>query len=85
MKAILHLAALFEWIHTGLWYGGDAAMQWHRWTGTALALIAPLAAWLVSRDNRTPLRILLFGIAGAVLVQGYLGGELAHGPNHLGF
>ncbi len=79
------IAALFGWIHTGLWYGGDAVMQWHRWTGSALALVAPLAAWLAGRDNRTPLRILLFAIACALVVQGYLGGELAHGPHHLGF
>ena len=36
------VAALFGWIHTGIWFGGDSTMHWHRWTGTGLALAAPL-------------------------------------------
>lgn len=78
------VAALFGWIHTGLWFGGEPIMQWHRWTGTSLAIAAPLAAVLANRTDRRPLRVVLFLIALAILVQGYWGGELAHGPNHLG-
>ena len=59
-------------------------MQWHRWTGTALAIAAILAVPLERRTNRWPFRCLLFLIAAALLAQGYWGGELAHGPNHLG-
>ncbi|MGB3166966.1 MAG: DUF2231 domain-containing protein, partial [Alteraurantiacibacter sp.] len=40
------IAALFGWIHTGLWFGGDGAMAWHRWIGTALGVAGPLIAWL---------------------------------------
>lgn len=80
------IAALFGWIHTGLWFGGDAVMQVHRWNGTALAVAGVILAAIAARTTRRrgALRIMLFVIAGAVLLQGYLGGELAHGPNHLG-
>lgn len=78
------IAAVFGWIHTGLWFGGDATMQWHRWTGTGLAVAAPLAALLSARADRRAFRVLLFAIAVALLFQGFWGGELAHGPNHLG-
>ena len=79
------VAALFGWIHTGLWFAGDATMQWHRWTGTGLAMVAPVAAILSMRTNRWPFRIILLATTLALLAQGYWGGELAHGPNHLGF
>ncbi|WP_170004944.1 DUF2231 domain-containing protein [Pseudopontixanthobacter vadosimaris] len=78
------IAALFGWIHTGPWFGGDATMQWHRWTGTGLAVAAPIAAMLSRRTDRRPFRMLLALIATAILAQGYWGGELAHGPDHLG-
>ncbi len=79
------VAALFGWIHTGFWFAGDATMQWHRWTGTGLAVVAPVAAIFSMRANRWPFRILLLATTLALLAQGYWGGELAHGPNHLGF
>ena len=77
-------AAALGWIHTGMWLGGDATMQWHRWSGTVIAIAAPMAALLSRLENRRAFRILLFVIASALLAQGYWGGELAHGPNHLG-
>ena len=57
----------------------------HRWNGTAIAVLG-IAAWtLAVRDGgRTRLRIFLAIIAAAILVQGYYGGEMARGPNHLG-
>lgn len=77
------LAALFGWIHTGLWLGGDASMQWHRWTGTGVALAGiAMLIWL-RRQNRRALRASLALVCVALLAQGYWGGELAHGPNHL--
>ncbi|GMM92250.1 DUF2231 domain-containing protein [Qipengyuania sp. MTN3-11] len=78
------VAALFGWIHTGLWFAGDTTMQWHRWTGTSLAVVAPVVAILSIRANRWPFRMLLLATTLALLAQGYWGGELAHGPNHLG-
>jgi uncharacterized membrane protein len=80
------IAATFGWVHTGLWLGGDAAMQWHRWIGTSLAFIGALAAWLAIRDGgRTGLRIALLILVAGAAVQGYLGGEISHGVGHLGF
>ncbi|MHA6332616.1 DUF2231 domain-containing protein [Qipengyuania sp. CAU 1752] len=80
------IAATFGWVHTGLWLGGDAAMNWHRWIGTGLALVGALAAWLAIRDGgRTGLRIALLLLVAGAAVQGYLGGEISHGVGHLGF
>ncbi|MEW4467005.1 DUF2231 domain-containing protein [Parasphingorhabdus sp. JC815] len=80
------VSAIFGWIHTGLWFGGDAAMQVHRWNGMLIAVLGLAMAYLASRAlaNRTPLRAAIFAMAALVLVQGFLGGELAHGANHLG-
>lgn len=80
------VAALFGWIHTGLWFGGDTVMQTHRWNGMLIALLGLVMAYLVSRprERRTLLRTAIFSMAALILVQGFLGGELAHGPDHLG-
>lgn len=80
------LATLFGWIHTGIWFGGDAVMQIHRWNGMALAVLG-LALSAIARnrsESRTALRVLLFTMTALVIGQGYLGGELAHGTDHLG-
>jgi uncharacterized membrane protein len=80
------VAALFGWIHTGVWFGGDTVMQVHRWNGTLLAALGLVLVMLASgrRDSRAPLRVLLFTMAILLVGQGFLGGELAHGPDHLG-
>ena len=78
------IAALFGWIHTGIWFGGDSTMHRHRWTGTGLALAAPLAALLAFRADRRAFRIVIVLIAAALVAQGYWGAELAQGPDHLG-
>lgn len=79
------LAAIFGWIHTGLWFGGEGAMMWHRWIGTGLGLAGPLIAWLALRpgNGRAMLRVLLVSAGLAILAQGYLGAELSHGAGHL--
>ena len=81
------VAALFGWIHTGLWFGGDTVMQLHRWNGMLIAVLGLALAAVVRRplENRTLLRTGLFAMAALILLQGFLGGELAHGPAHLGF
>ncbi|NNC73520.1 MAG: hypothetical protein HKN78_11685 [Sphingomonadaceae bacterium] len=61
----------------------------HRWNGTGIAIGTVLLALLVPRPDdvarrRTAFRVLLVGIAGLLLWQGYLGGELVMGPDHLG-
>ncbi len=80
------VAVLFGWIHTGLWFGGDAVMQVHRWNGMLIAVLGVAMAYLASwpSQSRAWLRTAIFSMAARILVQGFLGGELAHGPNHLG-
>jgi uncharacterized membrane protein len=80
------VAVLFGWIHTGLWFGGDTVMQVHRWNGMLIAVLGLAMAYLASRplQSRALLRAAIFSMATLILVQGFLGGELAHGPNHLG-
>lgn len=79
------VAALFGWIHTGLWLGGGDIMQWHRWLGTGLGALGPVIALLALRkdESRLMLRLLLGLSAAAIIAQGWLGGELAHGFGHL--
>jgi uncharacterized membrane protein len=80
------VAVLFGWIHTGLWFGGDTVMQVHRWNGMLISVLGIAMAYLASRpsQSRAWLRASIFSMAALVLIQGFLGGELAHGPNHLG-
>ena len=80
------LAVIFGWIHTGMWMGGEALMQRHRWTGSGLAVLSIGLAWLASRapeSSRTMLRAGLAIAAILVVAQGYWGAELSHGPDHL--
>lgn len=80
------IAAMLGWFAGG-WRLTDRSdtLFLHRWNGTAIAVLAALAYWLSSDGRRrAPLRIVLFVIAAALLVQGYLGGEMVFGPNHLG-
>jgi len=57
----------------------------HRWNGTTLVALSLLAVWAAERGkSRTWLRILLAVIAIGLVVQGYVGGEMVDGPNHLG-
>merc|ERR1711998_109236 len=53
------IAAIFGWIHTGLWFGGDTAMQLHRWNGMLIAVLGVVLAALAHRrpESRTVLRI----------------------------
>ncbi|MBH1945382.1 hypothetical protein I5L01_14230 [Erythrobacter sp. YJ-T3-07] len=80
------VAASFGWIHTGFWFGGDTTMQLHRWMGMLIAVLGVGLSLITHRDEggRILLRSGLVVIAVLVIAQGYLGGELAHGPDHLG-
>ena len=79
------LAALFGWIHTGIWLGGEGVMQWHRWLGTGLGIAGPLIAWVALSvgERRGTFRALLALSAITLLAQGWLGAELGHGADHL--
>lgn len=80
------IAALLGWFAAG-WRLVDRSQTLgiHRWNGSAVAGMALVAAWLAFRSrSRMVLRIVLAALAAALVIQGYLGGEMAFGPNHLG-
>lgn len=80
------VAALLGWFAAG-WRLTDRSetLGFHRWNGTAIAAASLFATWLVFRtERRVGVRIVLAIIAVALLFQGYLGGEMVLGPNHLG-
>jgi uncharacterized membrane protein len=80
------VTALFGWFAGG-WRLADRSetLAIHRWNGTTIAVLSLLAWWLAARSReRAALRVLLAVIAAAILVQGYYGGEMVHGPNHMG-
>lgn len=79
-------SAAFGWFAAG-WRLSDRSetLTIHRWNGTAIAVAGLLAWWLSSPGKkRWWLRLVLTIIAGALIVQGYYGGEMVHGPNHMG-
>lgn len=83
----LPLAALTGWMLVGAPDpAASALLSWHRWNGVALALLAlPLGLALArDREGGTGTAVLLLGL-GTVLVlgQGWMGGALVHGIDHL--
>lgn len=79
-------AAVLGWFAGG-WRLSDRSeiLGLHRWNGTGIALVSLLAWWLAARgSNRTVLRATLGIMAAALIVQGYYGGEMVFGPNHMG-
>ena len=80
------VAALLGWFAGG-WRLLDRSenLAIHRWNGTTIAILSLLAWWVAARrQGRGALRLLLALIAAALIVQGYFGGEMVHGPNHMG-
>lgn len=80
------VAALLGWTAGG-WRLSDRSetLGLHRWNGSAIAALAILATWLAFRsERRTALRVVLLVLAVTIVAQGYLGGEMVFGPNHLG-
>lgn len=80
------IAAALGWFAGG-WRLSDRSetLGLHRWTGTGIALAGLVLALVVARSGHpAPRRLLLAGLAIALVVQGYWGGELSLGPNHLG-
>ena len=80
------LAASLGWFAGG-WRLTDRSetLGLHRWNGTAIALVSLLAWWFAARSSsRTALRATLAFMAVALIVQGYYGGEMVFGPNHMG-
>lgn len=80
------LAAVLGW-YAGGWRLSDRSetLGLHRWNGTAIAVVSLLAWMMAARSKkRAGLRVVLGLLAAALVVQGYLGGEMMSGPNHMG-
>lgn len=83
-------AALMGWISAGFTMGdSDPIQAWHRWIGTGLAaagLIAALWAWRRPGATGGGAMLALTGaITLALVIQGWLGGVLTHGLEHMRF
>ena len=81
-------AALLGWFNAGLAIvDKDPLLHWHRWLGTAIALVGgALAVWAWRRPSAANSRLmvpLLGALSLALLVQGWFGGALIHGIDHL--
>lgn len=87
------VATALGWINAGFYMTDtDGVLTWHRWLGTALAVLAVTLAYAAWRSGRVPDRPrtaywALLGVTSMVVaVQGYLGGALVHGGlDHLAF
>ncbi len=82
------IAALLGWFDAGFdWASDDALLQPHRWLGTFVGIFAlglAIFAWRKPEQDRGPSMIIgLSIITAAILVQGWLGGALIHGIDHL--
>ena len=85
---IAPIAALFGWFDAGVDFATDDAMLApHRWLGTAIGVAgAGLALWAWRRpeEDRGPGMIVgLAIITVAIVVQGWFGGALVHGMDHM--
>jgi uncharacterized membrane protein len=81
-------ATLLGWFNAGFQLGDkDLLLAWHRWLGTALGLAgAGVALWVwrsVAAVNGRAIGWILGTITIALLVQGWIGGALIHGIDHL--
>jgi len=80
-------AALLGWMNAGLAPDRDWIHAWHRWLGTGLGAIGgvvALWAWRRAVSVNSRAMVWTLGLATLVLlVQGWLGGALIHGMDHM--
>lgn len=84
------IAALLGWLDVGLSTAkDDALMSMHRWLGTAIGFGGlGLAVWTLAAPGEKQLSAMRWALAAmtaAILVQGWYGGALVHGADHLAF
>lgn len=85
---IAPVAALAGWFDAGFDFATDDALLLpHRWLGTAIgvgALGLAMWAWREPEEDRGPGMIIgLAVITAAIVVQGWYGGALVHGADHM--
>lgn len=82
------IAALLGWFDAGFdWASDDALLQPHRWLGTFVGILAAglaIFAWRKPAQDRGPGMIVgLSIITVAIVIQGWFGGALVHGMDHM--
>lgn len=82
------LAAMLGWLDGGFVLAdADRLLRVHRWLGTAIGIGGlALAAWAIKHpeeDRRPPMLWALGAITAAIIVQGWYGGAMIHGVDHL--
>lgn len=85
---IAPIAMMLGWLAGGLTLTDtDPLLRVHRWLGTAIGLSGlALAIWAWKRpeeDRRPGMIVALAGITAAVIVQGWFGGAIVHGIDHM--
>ena len=88
--AVAPVAALLGWLDGGFVLAtDDGLLRFHRWLGTGIGLGGlVLALWAARRpadDLGRPMIAALAAMTLAIVVQGWLGGALVHGLDHLDF
>ena len=81
-------AALLGWFNAGFQLSDkDSLLAWHRWLGTAIGLAgAGVAIWVWRSLEAVQGRLIAWSLGAitlALLVQGWIGGALIHGVDHL--
>lgn len=85
---IAPIAAVLGWFNGGLTLTDtDTLLSVHRWLGTAIGLgglALAIWAWKRPEDDRRPGMVwALAAITAAIIVQGWFGGALVHGMDHM--
>ena len=85
---IAPIAMVLGWLAGGLTLTDtDPLLRVHRWLGTAIGLSGlALAIWAWKRpeeDRRPGMIAALAGITAAIIVQGWFGGAIVHGIDHM--
>lgn len=85
---IAPIAAIFGWIDGGFSLAADDwLLSFHRWFGTVIGVGAfALAVWAIRKpeeDQNVGAIVALGAMTAAIVVQGWFGGALTHGFEHL--
>ena len=85
---IAPIAAILGWFNAGFDFATDDWMlSDHRWLGTGIGVAAlALAIWALLRPERDRSPGMIIGlsiITAAIVVQGWFGGALVHGMDHM--
>jgi uncharacterized membrane protein len=82
------IAAMLGWFDGGFDLASDDwLLQWHRWLGTGIGLGAlTLGIWALRKPEavrRSGMIVGLTLITAAIVVQGWFGGAMVHGMDHM--